>query len=100
MMPWSHVVHHNIVATSCDHACAIRGDCMQLWHSHLQDADDDYAVFSNQVLTVLMNVECANVKGLAGMHTGLSGMSTHCCNDHRHLGTCRIMCVFQHRAGW
>ena len=34
---------------------------MQLWHSHLQDADDDYAVFSNQVLTVLMNVECANV---------------------------------------
>ncbi len=82
-MPWSHVVHHEVVATGFDRVCAIRGDGLQLWHSHLQDAEDS-VVFSQQTLAVLMNVECTSVSSLAGMHTNLSGTSTHCCSDHRH----------------
>lgn len=98
-MPHSCVVHHEAAAASFDHACAIRDDGMQLWHSHLQGAGDS-VVFSQQALAVSMSVECTRVSSLAGMHTNLSGTSTHCFSDYRKQGTCRFMCVFQHRAGW
>ena len=88
VMPWSHVVHPEAAATSCDHACAIRGDCMQLWHNHLHDADDKVACFKPSIGRL---VECAaHTCKQSSEHaqqpvSPVPACQPHCCSDHRDI---------------